>query len=195
MRSMEISLNAAFKTADALIICGAINNAVRSSSNILRLAEAAGISRVTLYRAFKGKTEPRLDTALNVLGALGFQLVVKLERLPPMSAPNPTASGKIVAHPELRSKPTATLTYLAGPFKTADINAIVKALADILRAQENVQQFANKAGLTRATLYHAFTVPRTPRLSMVVSFLHALGLRLAVQALGTRASTKKPPLG
>jgi probable addiction module antidote protein len=73
--------------------------------------------------------------------------------------------------------------YLTRAFDTSQIAAIVAAFSDVLRAQENVAELAEKTARERSSLYRAFTPPRVPRLSTVVSFLDALGLRLAVKPL------------
>jgi DNA-binding phage protein len=53
---------------------------------------------------------------------------------------------------------------------------ILYAFSDVLRAQENVLEFAEKTVSARPSLYRAFAPPRVPRLSTIVSFLDALGL-------------------
>jgi probable addiction module antidote protein len=72
---------------------------------------------------------------------------------------------------------------LTRAFETADTVAIVKALDDTLRAQENIVEFAKKASLERSSLYRSFSPNRDPQFSVVVHFLRALGLRFAVVSL------------
>jgi probable addiction module antidote protein len=181
MRSMEISLNAAFKTADTHQICAAIDAAIHAQNNISQLARKAGLDRVTLYRAFRTVEGPTLHTVIGALDALGFQFVVQIERRPPETPPNPYAPWKSRSHPELRSNSKVAAKYLTRAFETSEINLIVEAFADTLRAQENVTQLAANTIRARTSLYRAFTAPHVPKLSTVLIFLDALGLRLAIK--------------
>jgi probable addiction module antidote protein len=182
MRSLEISINAAFRTADVHVICAAIDAVLRKSPNVLRLAEDAGVSRAHLYRAFRtGRTGPRLDLAINVLGAMGARFVVEFVRQPKFSPRRFGPLPKSDAHLELGSNSRMVADYLTRSFENSEICAIVKAFSDVLRAQENVMGLAEKTVVTRQSLYRAFMAPHVPQLKTVVSFLKALGLRLAVK--------------
>ena len=184
MRSLEISLNAALRTADVRTICAAIGTAVRKSSNVSRLADNAGINRTALYHSFRsGQIGPKLDRAINILGAIGVQFVVEFVRQPKISPRRFGPSPKSDVHLELGSNSRIVAQYLTRAFETSEIVAIVAAFSDVLRAQENVMEFAEKTVRTRPSLYRAFTPTRVPSLSTVVSFLNALGLRLAVKPL------------
>jgi probable addiction module antidote protein len=181
MRSMEISLNAAFKTADTHQICAAIDAAIHTQNNISQLARKADLDRVTLYRAFRRTEGPTLHTVIGALDALGFQFVVQFERQSLETPPNPYARWKSRSHPELRSNSKLAAKYLTRAFETSEINLIVEAFADTLRAQENVTQLAGKTIMSRTSLYRAFTAPHVPMFSTVVIFLDVLGLRLAIK--------------
>jgi probable addiction module antidote protein len=184
MRSLEISLNAALRTADIRTICAAIDTALRKSSNVSRLANDAGVDRTALYRSFRsGQKGPRLDFAIDILGAMGVRFVVEFMRQP-KSRPNPMARSRGPnIHIEFRSNSRLIAAYLTRAFETSEIISIVKAFSDVLRAQENVVELADKTVRARQSLYRAFTPPRIPKLSTVVSFLDALGLRFAVKPL------------
>jgi probable addiction module antidote protein len=187
MRSREISINAALRTADVHIICAAIDAALRKSPNLLRLAEDAGVDRTHLYRTFRiGQIGPRLDLTIKILSAMGLRFIVKFVRQP-KSRPNHFArSREADVHIELRSNSRLVAGYLTRAFETAEIGTIVAAFSDVLRAQENVAGLAEKTIVTRPSLYRAFRAPHVPRLKTVVSFLKALGLRLAVKPLPNR---------
>jgi probable addiction module antidote protein len=73
--------------------------------------------------------------------------------------------------------------YLTRSFENSEISTIVKAFSDVLRAQENIVGLAEKMVVNRPGLYGAFRAPHVPMLKTVVSFLKALGLRLAVKQL------------
>jgi DNA-binding phage protein len=159
MREIQNSLNAAFKTGDRATICSAICAIILATDNVSAFALKAGVDRTTLYRAFK--RNPGLDLVLKVLSAADFKLAVD--------------------HVKLRTKPSSISEHFSSAFDTGEITAITKAFSETLHAQENVVMFAEKANLHRVTLYRAFTAPRVPRLGTVLSFLNALGLRLAAK--------------
>jgi DNA-binding phage protein len=182
MRSMEISLNAALKTADAHQICAAIDAAIHAQNNIAQLARKADLDRGTLYRAFRAEG-PTLDVVISALSALGFQFVVQFDRQRPETPPNRYAKWKSRSHPELGSNSKLAAEYLTRAFETSEISQIVEAFADTLRAQENVTQLSGKTIRARPSFYRAFTAPHVPKFSTVVIFLDALGLRLAIRPL------------
>jgi probable addiction module antidote protein len=184
MRSLEILLNAALRTADTRTICAAIGTAVRKSANVSRLADDVGVNRTTLYRSVRSERGgPGLDLTIKILSALGIRLVVAFVRQPKISPRQFGRSRKSDFHLELGSNSRMVAQYLTRAFDASEIAAIVAAFSDVLRAQGNVMELANKTVRTRSSLYRTFTPPRVPRLSTVVSFLNALGLRLAVKPL------------
>jgi len=184
MRQKEIALNAALKTADAKTVCAALEELVRSSPNVSKLAHDARIDRSRIYRTFRGNKGPRLAVVINLLRAAGFRLIVKFERQPKKGKPNRFGQGsKTTAHLELRWNSKASAEFLTVAFETSDLGEIVKALESLLRAQENVVAFARAASLDRQSLYRSFRQSRVPQFSMVLHFLNALGLRLAVLPL------------
>ena len=184
MRRQEIALNAALKTANAKTVCAALEELVRSSPNVSKLAHEARIDRSRIYRTFRGNKGPRLAVVINLLRAAGFRLIVKFERQPKKAKPNHFGQGsKTTAHLELRWNSKASAEFLTLAFETSDLGEIVKALESVLRAQENVVAFARTASLDRQSLYRSFRQSRVPQFSMVLQFLNALGLRLAVVPL------------
>jgi probable addiction module antidote protein len=81
MRSLEISLNAALRTADIRTISAAIGTAVRKSLNVSRLADDVGVNRTTLYHSVRSERGgPGLDLTIKILSALGVRLVVEFVR-------------------------------------------------------------------------------------------------------------------
>jgi probable addiction module antidote protein len=69
-------LRAAFEDGDPSIIAEMIG-AVARSKGMSQVAEAAGLSRESLYRALSAQGNPTLDTTMRVLGALGLRLSVE----------------------------------------------------------------------------------------------------------------------
>jgi probable addiction module antidote protein len=182
MRSLEISLNAALRTADIRPICAVIDTALRKSSNVSRLAKDAGVDRSALYHSFRSRqTGPGLDLTIRILRALGIRFVVEFVRQPKIIPRRFGPTRKSDANLELGSNSKMAAQYLTRAFDTFEIAAIVAAFSDVLRAQENIMELADKTVRARQSLYRAFTPPTIPKLSTVVSFLNALGLRLAVK--------------
>ena len=178
-------LEAALKTADPLTIFAAMDALVRTSPNVSKLAKDVGTERSVLYRTFRGDKGPRLSMVVRVLSSVGFQLIVNAHRSHPQNG-RPSRIGhwrKTTAHLELRSNPRACAKFLTRAFETSDTVAIVKALDDTLRAQENIVEFSKKASIARSSLYRSFSPNRDPEFSRVVHFLRALGLRFAVVPL------------
>jgi probable addiction module antidote protein len=159
---LEKPLKAAFATNDLRRICKAIDVAI-VRCGISDIARAAGIHRTSLYRAFRLKNGPRLDRMVKVLRVLGFRLVVQ-------------ADGS-----QFRARETTRI--LTAAFRSGDLHIVSDAFAKILNAQENVSELAQKTIRTRETLYRAFTHPRIPRFSTVLTLVKALGLQLGVEPL------------
>lgn len=189
---MPHHLNSALKAGDPEAIRVAIDEIVHQSPNVSKLAKEAGIDRSIFYRHFRGKKGPRLAIVIKVLSAAGFGLIVKVERQPRKGKPNHFGQGsKTTAHLELRWNSKASAEFLTRAFEKSDIGEIVKALENVLRAQENVVEFAKATSLERSSLYRAFNQSHDPQFSTVVQFLHALGLRLAVES--SRRSNGREP--
>jgi probable addiction module antidote protein len=159
MRETQKQLNVAFKTGDRETICTAVSAMLLGVKNVTAFARKAGVDRTVLYRAFN--YDPGLDLVLKVLSGLDFTIVV-------------------VDFPKIRTKPSLACELLNSAFDTDEIAKIIKALGETLRSQ-NVTQLAKKANLDRRSLYKSFTSFRIPRIGTVLSFLNAVGLRLAVK--------------
>ena len=170
-RKLEKSLNAAFTTNDLHRICRAVDAAILKSPSIIKVAQDAGVNRTTLYRAFRREKGPALSTMINVLRVLGFQIVVQAnrQRASNRATSKPRAVGALSRH-SADAKATARLLTLA--FRSCESGLVLKALAETLHGQENIALVARKTITARETLYRAFTPPRIPRFSTVLSFLY-----------------------
>ena len=71
--------------------------------------------------------------------------------------------------------------YLDAVMEDGDPALVTAALGDIARAR-NMSQLARDTGLTREGLYKALSSDGNPSLATVMKVVHALGLRLTVQA-------------
>jgi probable addiction module antidote protein len=68
-------LEDAMDSGDARVIAGAIGDVARAKG-MAELAAKSGLSRESLYRALSEDGNPRLDTLMKVLTALGIKLTV-----------------------------------------------------------------------------------------------------------------------
>jgi len=69
-------LSEVFADGDPALIAEALNAASRATG-MAEVASKAGIGRESLYKALRPGSQPRLETILGVVKALGFQLVVQ----------------------------------------------------------------------------------------------------------------------
>lgn len=69
-------LEAAFEDGDPALIAAVIGDVARARG-MARIAEDAGLSRETMYKAFRREGNPTLDTLSRVLKALGVKLSVQ----------------------------------------------------------------------------------------------------------------------
>lgn len=69
-------LSEAFTEGDSALIAEALRDAARAEG-MSEIANRTGLARESLYKALRQGSQPRLDTILRVLKALGFELVVK----------------------------------------------------------------------------------------------------------------------
>lgn len=69
-------LTECFAESDPALITEALRTASRSTG-MTRVAERSGLARESLYKALRPGSQPRLETILNVLRALGMQLRVQ----------------------------------------------------------------------------------------------------------------------
>lgn len=71
--AIEAYLREAFATGDAGLIQLAVGN-VAKARGMSFVAERAGMSRTSLYRAFQQSSQPSFKTVLNVMRSLGYSL-------------------------------------------------------------------------------------------------------------------------
>jgi probable addiction module antidote protein len=66
-------LEAAFEDGDPALIAAAIGDVARARG-ISEIAKQAGLTRDTMYKAFRPEGNPTLETLVGVLNALGLKL-------------------------------------------------------------------------------------------------------------------------
>jgi DNA-binding phage protein len=177
---VELSFGKAFATNDLRRICGAVDVAV-VRCGISDVARDAELDRTTLYRAFRLKKGPGLDTMITVLRVLGFCLTVETR-----DQGNLRSANRLRRAPHLNASAARRLTVA---FRTGDLDRVNEAFAKTLSAQENVSELARKTIRSRETLYRAFVFRHTPRFSTALSFLNALGLQFGVKQLPSNSQS------
>lgn len=159
--TIEKLLNAALATNDLKQICQAVDSILLRRSAVTKAAVAARIDRTTLYRAFRLKKGPSLDTMQRVMQVVGYSLIIKENK-----------KHKFSSSTRARSFTKA--------LQSQDTKLLAELFAAAFRKQENFTAFAEEVGISREWLYRIFKGPTTPRLGTVVMCLKVLGLRFSV---------------
>jgi probable addiction module antidote protein len=68
-------LEAAFEDGDPALIAAAIGDIARARG-MAKIAKSAGLSRETMYKAFRADGNPTLETLAEVTKALGYRLSI-----------------------------------------------------------------------------------------------------------------------
>ena len=71
--------------------------------------------------------------------------------------------------------------YLTAVLEDGDPALFVAAIGDIAKAK-GMTDIAKKSGVTRESLYRALKIEARPRFETVSKVIHALGMKLSVQA-------------
>jgi probable addiction module antidote protein len=69
-------LNAALEDGDHTVLLEALRN-VAQSRGMSALAKAAGVSRESLYRSLSRRGNPKIETIIQLLRALGLRLAIE----------------------------------------------------------------------------------------------------------------------
>lgn len=78
---------------------------------------------------------------------------------------------------ESLDSPEAELAYIEAAFEDGTTEVIAAAIGDVARAR-GMTQVARDAGLSRETMYRAFSYEGNPTLSTMLGVMRALGLEL-----------------
>ena len=70
-------LNAALEDGDHAVLLEALRNVARSRGGMGALAKTAGVSRESLYRALSRRGNPKIETIMQLLRALGLRLAIE----------------------------------------------------------------------------------------------------------------------
>ena len=85
---------------------------------------------------------------------------------------------------EVLSDDERIAAYLEEAFADGDPVLITSAIRDVARAR-NITAIARDTGLTRETLYRAFSPEGNPTLATMAAVVKALGFQLAIKPLAT----------
>jgi probable addiction module antidote protein len=70
-------LNAALADGDPAVLLEALRNVAQARGGVGALAKVAGVSRESLYRTLSPRGNPKIDTVMELLRALGLRLSVE----------------------------------------------------------------------------------------------------------------------
>lgn len=70
-------LNAALKDGDSAVLLEALRNVAQARGGMGALAKAAGVSRESLYRTLSRRGNPKIETLLELLRAMGLKLTIE----------------------------------------------------------------------------------------------------------------------
>ena len=70
-------LNAALEDGDTAVLLEALRNVAQAKGGVGALAKAAGVSRESLYRTLSRRGNPKIETLMELLRALGLKLTVE----------------------------------------------------------------------------------------------------------------------
>jgi probable addiction module antidote protein len=69
-------LNAALEDGEPAVLLEALRNVAQARGGIGTLAKAAGVSRESLYRTLSRRGNPKIDTVMTLLWAMGLKLSI-----------------------------------------------------------------------------------------------------------------------
>ncbi len=67
-------LNAALEDGEPAVLLEALRNVAQAKGGIAALAKTAGVSRESLYRTLSRRGNPKIDTVMALLRAMGLKL-------------------------------------------------------------------------------------------------------------------------
>ena len=69
-------LNAALEDGEPAVLLEALRNVAQVRGGMAALAKSAGVSRESLYRTLSCRGNPKIDTIMELLRALGLKLTI-----------------------------------------------------------------------------------------------------------------------
>ncbi len=75
-RDVIAYLNAALEDGEPAVLLEALRNVAQARGGMAALAKSAGVSRESLYRTLSRRGNPKIDTIMELLRALGLKLTI-----------------------------------------------------------------------------------------------------------------------
>ena len=75
-RDIAAYLNAALEDGEPVVLLEALRNVAQAKGGIGALAKSAGVSRESLYRTLSRRGNPKIDTVMVLLRAMGLKLSI-----------------------------------------------------------------------------------------------------------------------
>jgi len=76
-RHVVAYLNAALEDGNPAVLLEALRNVAHAKGGMGALAKAAGVSRESLYRTLSRRGNPKIETIVQLLRALGLRLAIE----------------------------------------------------------------------------------------------------------------------
>ena len=73
-------LNAALEDGEPAVLLEALRNVAQAKGGMGALAKAAGVSRESLYKTLSRRGNPKIDTIMGLLRALGLKLTIERQK-------------------------------------------------------------------------------------------------------------------
>ena len=73
-------LNAALEDGEPTVLLEALRNVAQTKGGMGALAKAAGVSRESLYRTLSRRGNPKIETIMELLRALGLKFTVERDK-------------------------------------------------------------------------------------------------------------------
>lgn len=73
-------LNAALEDGETAVLLEALRNVAQAKGGMGALAKAAGVSRESLYRTLSRRGNPKIETIMELLKALGLKLTIERQK-------------------------------------------------------------------------------------------------------------------
>ena len=75
-RDVIAYLNAALEDGEPAVLLEALRNVAQARGGMAALAKSAGVSRESIYRTLSRRGNPKIDTIMELLRALGLKLTI-----------------------------------------------------------------------------------------------------------------------
>jgi len=73
-------LNAALEDGEPAVLLEALRNVAQAKGGMGALAKAAGVSRESLYKTLSRRGNPKIDTIMELLRALGLKFTIERQK-------------------------------------------------------------------------------------------------------------------